>query len=154
MEFRTHLKRLEEVGAKGEGLNRAYVVAAAGGEYDYVKLRRALLAIVPTVNKEEDGFTSRHTPPGNRQWKPRANQTPRQVHATTDESAWMTRRKTRWKRPMMILQASRESWRFSLPKQLESDHKLNEPEGLRRLNHSRIATNGFERCVLSMQIAW
>ncbi|OLP76029.1 T-complex protein 1 subunit eta, partial [Symbiodinium microadriaticum] len=100
MEFRTHLKRLEEVGAKVEGLNRAYwfiekaglsaelrkqVVAAAGGEYDYVKLRRALLAIVPKVNREEDGFSSRPTTPANRQWKPRANQPPRQVHATIEE---------------------------------------------------------------------
>ena len=70
MEFRTHLKRLEETGAKIEGLTQAFwfiekaglsgdlrkqVVAAAGGEYDFNKLRKALMAIVPRANKEEDG---------------------------------------------------------------------------------------------------
>ncbi|CAE7270794.1 RE1 [Symbiodinium sp. KB8] len=101
MEFRAHLKRLEEIGAKIEGLTQAFwfiekaglsgelrkqVVAAAGGEYDYVKLRRALLAIVPRVNKEEDNGASTRLPPGgNRHWKARSNHPPRQVHATMDD---------------------------------------------------------------------
>ena len=102
MEFRAHLKRLEEIGAKVEGLTQAYwfiekaglsselrkqVVAAAGGEYDYHKLRRALLAIVPKVNKEEDGGNHTRFSPGNRQWKPRSNHNnTRQVHATLDDT--------------------------------------------------------------------
>ena len=101
MEFRAHLKHLEEVGAKIEGLTQAFwfiekaglsgelrkqVFAAAGGEYDYVKLRRALLAIVPKVDKGEDSGGANRFSPGNRQWKPRNNHTaPRQVHATLDE---------------------------------------------------------------------
>ncbi|CAE7707379.1 RE1 [Symbiodinium sp. CCMP2592] len=98
MKFRAHLKRLEEVGAKLEGLNVAYwfleksglssdlrkqVVAAASGEYDYPKLRKALMAIVPKVKKDEEHAPSA-TRPFNRQWKPRNNQ-PRQVNATTGE---------------------------------------------------------------------
>ena len=100
MEFRNHLKGLEEIGAKIERLTKAYwfiekaglsgdlrkqVVAAAGGEYDYNKLRRALMAIVPRVNKDEDGS---HRPSStSRHWKTRPNQhPPRQVHATMDGS--------------------------------------------------------------------
>ena len=98
MEFRKHLKRLEEIGAKIEGLTRAYwflekaglsaelkkqVVAAAGGEYVYEKLRKALMAIVPKVKREEE-LSSRPSHPQPRQWKQR-NQSVRQVNATTEE---------------------------------------------------------------------
>ena len=99
MEFRTHLKRLEEIGAT-EGFTKAYwfiekavlsgdlrkqIVAAAGGECEYRKLRKALMAIVPRVNKEEDA--SGRPSPGNRHWKTRNHPHPRQVHATTDDTA-------------------------------------------------------------------
>ena len=33
---------------------RKQVVAAAGGEYEYTVLRKALMAIVPKVRKDED----------------------------------------------------------------------------------------------------
>ncbi|CAE7351286.1 MAL3P3.6 [Symbiodinium sp. CCMP2592] len=99
MKFRAHLKRLEEVGAKLEGLNVAYwfleksglsselrkqVVAAASGECDYPKLRKALMAIVPKVKKDEEHGPSTARP-YNRQWKLRSNQ-PRQVNAATEEA--------------------------------------------------------------------
>ena len=99
MQFRTHLMRLEEIGAKIGGLTKAFwfiekaglsgdlrkqVVAAAGGEYDYPKLRKALMAIVPRVNKEED--MSCRPNQGNRHWKTKNYQSARQVHATTDDS--------------------------------------------------------------------
>ena len=91
--------RLEEIGAKIGGLTKAFwfiekaglsgdlrkqVVAAAGGEYDYPKLRKALMAIVPRVNKEED--MSCRPNQGNRHWKTKNYQSARQVHATTDDS--------------------------------------------------------------------
>ena len=79
MQFRAHLKRLEEVGAK-----KKQVVAAASGEYDYPKLRKALMAIVPKVKKEEDNHPAPSRPSFNRQWKPR-NNTTRQVNATVEE---------------------------------------------------------------------
>ena len=99
MQFRAHLKRLEEVGAKLEGLNVAYwfleksglssdlrkqVVAAASGEYDYPKLRKALMAIVPKVRKEDDNHPTPSRPSFNRQWKPRNNAT-RQVNAAVED---------------------------------------------------------------------
>ena len=67
-EFRRQCQRLDEVGAGITGVTRAYwflekgslgpdlrkqVVAAAGGCYDYPKLRAALVAIVPNVRREE-----------------------------------------------------------------------------------------------------
>ena len=63
MEFRRHGQRLEEIGAGLTGATKAYwflekaglppelrkqVVAAAGGQYDYAKLRSAVMAIVCT----------------------------------------------------------------------------------------------------------
>ena len=96
MEFRRHGQRLEEIGAGLTGVTRAYwflekaglsselrkqVVAAAGGQYDYAKLRSAVMAIVPQVNKEEEqygGQASSHG--GNRQWRKAAK-----VHATTQD---------------------------------------------------------------------
>ncbi|CAE7294476.1 RE1 [Symbiodinium natans] len=98
LEFRAHLKRLEEIGGKIDGVTKAYwflekaglsmdlrkqVVAAAGGEYDYTRLRKALMAIVPKVRKDED---QNHLPrsASHRQWKPKPHHAPRQVHATMD----------------------------------------------------------------------
>ncbi|CAE7260901.1 RE1 [Symbiodinium sp. KB8] len=103
MQFRAHLKRLEEVGAKLEGLNVAYwfleksglssdlrkqVVAAASGEYDYPKLRKALTAIVPKVRKEDDNHPTPSRPSFNRQWKPRKNAT-RQVNTAVEDEEQM-----------------------------------------------------------------
>lgn len=66
--FRGMLQKLEEIGAPLEGLVRSYwfltcagisadlrkqVVAASGGSYQYEKLRASLVAIVPTVKKED-----------------------------------------------------------------------------------------------------
>ena len=68
MEFRRQCQRLDEIDAGIHGVTRAYwflekaglgpelrkqVVAAAGGCYDYPKLRAALVAIVPNVQKDE-----------------------------------------------------------------------------------------------------
>ena len=95
MEFRRHAQRLEEVGAGITGVTRAYwflekaslssdlrkqVVAAAGGEYDYSKLRAAVMAIVPQVNKEEDSHPGGGAS-ANRQWR----KAPAKVHATVQE---------------------------------------------------------------------
>ena len=97
MEFRRHGQRLEEIGAGLTGVTRAYwflekaglsselrkqVVAAAGGQYDYAKLRSAVMAIVPQVNKEEEHHVSghQHSNAGNRQWRKAAK-----VHATTQD---------------------------------------------------------------------
>ena len=94
MAFRMHLQRLDEINAGVEGVTKAYwflekaglsadlrkqVVAAAGGAYDYPKLRAAVMAIVPQVSREEDG-SSHPNPP--RMWK-RGN--PKQVHATLED---------------------------------------------------------------------
>ena len=81
MAFRMHLQRLEEINAGIDGVTKAYwflekaglsaelrkqVVAAAGGQYDYPKLRSAVMAIVPQVSKEEE----HQGPPANtRLWK-------------------------------------------------------------------------------------
>ena len=97
MEFRRHGQRLEEIGAGISGVTRAYwflekaglspelrkqVVAAAGGQCDYAKLRTAVMAIVPQVNKEEEshGNSQQHGSSGNRQWRKAAK-----VHATTQD---------------------------------------------------------------------
>ncbi|CAE7350390.1 NLRC3, partial [Symbiodinium necroappetens] len=97
MEFRTHLKRLEDIGAKLEGLTKAYwflekaslssdlrkqVISASGGEYDYAKLRKALMAIVPKVKRDEEVTSTTRTP--FRQWRGKGGN-PRQVNATTEE---------------------------------------------------------------------
>ena len=97
MEFRRHGQRLEEIGAGLTGVTRAYwflekaglspelrkqVVAAAGGQYDYTKLRSAVMAIVPQVNKEEGHHEAghHHSGVGNRQWRKAAK-----VHATMQD---------------------------------------------------------------------
>ncbi|CAE7567214.1 GIP, partial [Symbiodinium necroappetens] len=61
---------------------RKQVVSAAGGDYDYIKLRRALVATVPKVKREEGTTTTPR--PSFRQWKTK-NGGPKQVHATTEE---------------------------------------------------------------------
>ena len=96
MDFRRHAQRLEEIGGGISGVTKAYwflekaglsqelrkqVVAAAGGQYDYAKLRSAVMAIVPQVNKDEDNFGSHHGVSGSRQWR----KTAAKVHATTLE---------------------------------------------------------------------
>ena len=67
--FRTQCQRLKEVNAPLEGVVQAYwflekaniseelkrqVISGAGGQYDYSRLRQALVAIVPQVRKEQD----------------------------------------------------------------------------------------------------
>ena len=76
--FRAQCQRLREVGAPLEGLIQAFwfiqkanisedlkrqVIAAAGGQYEYHRLRQALVAIVPQVKREHDdkGDISRWT---------------------------------------------------------------------------------------------
>ena len=98
MDFRRHAQRLDEIGAGISGVTKAYwflekaglsqelrkqVVAAAGGEYDYAKLRAAVMAIVPQVNKEEDGSRHHGHGGGNRQW--RKSPSTAKVHATTQD---------------------------------------------------------------------
>ena len=92
MAFRMHLQRLEEINAGIDGVTKAYwflekaglsaelrkqVVAAAGGQYDYPKLRAAVMAIVPQVSKEEENPAPST---GSRMWK----HGPARVHATTE----------------------------------------------------------------------
>lgn len=67
--FRVQVQRLEEINAPINGVTKSFwyletaglsndlrkqVVAAAGGSYDYPKLRAALMAIVPQVVKDEE----------------------------------------------------------------------------------------------------
>ncbi|CAE7336253.1 RE2 [Symbiodinium sp. CCMP2592] len=95
MEFRRHGQRLEEIQAGLSGVTKAYwflekaglspelrkqVVAAAGGQYDYNKLRAAVMAIVPQVNKEEESSAGGSANPG-RQWR----KAPAKVHATVED---------------------------------------------------------------------
>ena len=98
MEFRRHGQRLEEINAGLSGVTKAYwflekaglspelrkqVVAAAGGEYDYHKLRAAVMAIVPQVNKEDEHQSSHHSGGQHqRQWRKASK-----VHATTQEDS-------------------------------------------------------------------
>ena len=92
MSFRMHLQRLDEINAGIDGVTKAYwflekaglsaelrkqVVAAAGGQYDYQKLRSAVMAIVPQVSKEEENH---HPQPSSRMWK----RGTARVHATTE----------------------------------------------------------------------
>ena len=71
--FRDQLQKLEEVGAKVDGLVKSFffleaanisndlrkqVVAAAGSDYTYEKLRAALVAIVPTVKRDDHGSSA------------------------------------------------------------------------------------------------
>ena len=94
MAFRMHLQRLDEIHAGISGVTKAFwflekaglsaelrkqVVAAARGEYDYPKLRAAVMAIVPQVSREEEASSGQPPP---RLWK-RGN--PKQVHATLED---------------------------------------------------------------------
>lgn len=72
--YRVQCQKLDEVGAGISGLTKAYwflecaaiseevrkqVIAAAGGDYSYEKLRTALIAIIPRVQRDErDGPSS------------------------------------------------------------------------------------------------
>ena len=77
MDFRSQCQRLDEINAGITGVTRAYwflekaglgpelrkqVVSAAGGCYEYAKLRAALVAIVPQVSREDSskGQSSSH----------------------------------------------------------------------------------------------
>ena len=98
MEFRRHGQRLEEINAGLSGVTKAYwflekaglspelrkqVVAAAGEEYDYNKLRAAVMAIVPQVNKEDEHQGNHHSGGQHpRQWRKASK-----VHATTQEES-------------------------------------------------------------------
>ena len=85
--FRTQLRLLEEVGAGLGGLTKRYwylskaninddlrqkVVSATGGSYEYEKLRDALAAISPSLNKSETSDEKSGNVP-NRHWKARRN---------------------------------------------------------------------------------
>ncbi|CAE7476027.1 unnamed protein product [Symbiodinium microadriaticum] len=95
MEFRRHNQRLEEISAGLSGVTKAYwflekaglsselrkqVVAAVGGQYDYAKLRSAVMAIVPQVHREDE-TTQSSAPANNRQWRKASAK----VHATVEE---------------------------------------------------------------------
>ena len=81
--FRDQVQKPQEIGAPLEGLVKSFwfletsgisgdlrkqVVAAAGGSYQYERLRSALVALVPTVRKDE-GETMRHQPSSNHKGK-------------------------------------------------------------------------------------
>lgn len=68
MAFRAQCKRLAECGSQIEGTTKAFwylekasisdelrrqVVSSAGGDYNYTKLRNALVSIVPQVRRHE-----------------------------------------------------------------------------------------------------
>ena len=72
--FRAQLQKMEEIGAPLDGLVRSYwflegsgisaelrkqVISAAGGSYNYEKLWAALVAIVPTVKRDESEIHGR-----------------------------------------------------------------------------------------------
>ena len=94
MEFRRHGQRLEEINAGLSGVTKAYwflekaglsselrkqVVAAAGGQYDYAKLRAAVMAIVPQVEKDPESTS--HSNHSGRHWR----KGPAKVHATVQD---------------------------------------------------------------------
>lgn len=99
--FRAQLQKMEEIGAPLDGLVRSYwflegsgisaelrkqVISAAGGSYDYEKLRAALVAIVPTVKRDEQESHGRpHNASGQERTKfERREPKPHGVH-TVDE---------------------------------------------------------------------
>ena len=59
------------------------MVAAAGGQYDYAKLRSAVMAIVPQVHKEEDNNSHHASSGGSRQWR----KSPAKVHVTVQDES-------------------------------------------------------------------
>ena len=67
---------------EGESDLRKQVISASGGEYDYARLRKALMAIVPKVRRDEEQTSAPRTP--FRQWKAKGGN-PRQVNATEDD---------------------------------------------------------------------
>jgi hypothetical protein len=85
--FRIQCDKLREVGSPLEGTAQAWwflqkagisddtrqkVVSAAGGVYDYLKLRQALVAIIPDVHKHADASKSADSSmngPGPRKWQ-------------------------------------------------------------------------------------
>ena len=83
MEFRSHCKRLEEVGGALTGTARAYwflekasiseelkrqVISGANGLYEYDRLRASLVAIVPQVKRHEEAGQ-----PQTNRWPPKNN---------------------------------------------------------------------------------
>ena len=96
--YRTQLRRLEEIGAGIGGITKAYwflekaglsaelrkqVVAAAGGTYDYDKLRSALVAIVPQVARLDAENTP--SPSTNRMWKQKHGNHSNKVNAVDQD---------------------------------------------------------------------
>ena len=94
--FRSQLQRLEEVGAPIAGTTKAFwfleksgisaelrkqVVAAAGGVYEYSKLRAALVAIVPQVNRH---VADEATTPA-RSWRQKPSGPANKVHAVEQD---------------------------------------------------------------------
>ena len=74
--YRVQLQKLEEVGAGISGLTKAFwflecasiseelrkqVIAAAGGDYSYEKLRIALIAIIPKIHREDQDKKDDHS---------------------------------------------------------------------------------------------
>ena len=99
--LKTQLRRLEEIGAGLSGITQAYwfleksgissdlrkqVVAAAGGIYDSLKLRAALVAIVPQVSRLE-GESNANTAINNnsRMWKGKSQSNAHKVHAVDQD---------------------------------------------------------------------
>ena len=99
--FRAQLQKMEEIGAPLDGLVRSYwflegsgisaelrkqVISAAGGSYEYEKLRAALVAIVPTVKR--DDAENANKPAGATMEKPRFDRRggrPHGVHAVEED---------------------------------------------------------------------
>ena len=89
--LRDQLQKLQEIGAPLEGLVKSFwfletsgissdlrkqVVAAAGGSYQYERLRSALVALVPTVRKDEGETGRPHAAGGG----PKGKFGPRKIH--------------------------------------------------------------------------
>lgn len=73
MNFRSQMQKLEEVDAKISGIVKSWwflecaglsselrkqIITASGGSYQYERLREAMMAIVPTVKREDDSQQS------------------------------------------------------------------------------------------------
>ena len=103
---------MEEIGAPLDGLVRSYwflegsgisaelrkqVISAAGGSYNYEKLRAALVAIVPTVKRDESEIHGRAgNGAGEKPKFERRGHKPHGVHAVEEDGGW--RRRTSWRR--------------------------------------------------------
>ena len=160
--FRSQLKRLDEIGASLSGITKAFwfletaaiaaelrkqVVAAAGGVYDYEKLRAALVAIVPQVSKttHDDPQQTHHGGAhhgGGRSWK--AKGWPIRPQGERRRSGRAMSKKILPRMPRRISLTSRPSSRCWSHRPRRRDHRWSELEVSARMRTPREDTGNEE----------